>query len=93
MCNSGSLGKGKVVFRGRMGTGIYSGTSYMLLTQKNATVGVFNYFEAPGPLGVLALGPWSFNCAQWWMMLIVIIWPGYRYLVSSYLLPVVPVTC
>ena len=49
MCNSGSLGKGKVDFRGGMGTGIYSGISYMLLTQENATVGLFNYFDAPGP--------------------------------------------
>ena len=44
ICNSGCLGKGKVDFSEGMGTGIYSGSSYMLLTQENATVGVFNNF-------------------------------------------------
>ena len=49
MCNSGSLGLTKVDFSGGIGTGKNSGSSYMLLTQENATVGLFNYFDAPGP--------------------------------------------
>ena len=49
MCNSGSLGLTKVDFSGGIGTGKKSGSSYMLLTQENATVGLFNYFDAPGP--------------------------------------------
>ena len=39
----------KVHFSGGMGISKNNGSSYMLLTQENATVGVFNYFDAPGP--------------------------------------------
>ena len=49
MCNLGSLGMGKVDFSGGITTGINSGSSYMLLTQENETVGVYIYFEVPGP--------------------------------------------
>ena len=49
MCNLGSLGMGKVDFSGGMGTGMNNGSSYMLLTQENETVGVYIYFEVPGP--------------------------------------------
>ena len=49
MCNSGSLGLTKVDFSGGIGTGKNSGSSYMLLTQENETVGVYIYFEVPGP--------------------------------------------
>ena len=49
MCNSGSLGMGKVDFSGGITTGINSGSSYMLLTQENETVGVYISFEVPGP--------------------------------------------
>ena len=49
MCDSGSLGKVKVDISGGMGTGMNNGSSYMLLTQENETVGVYIYFEVPGP--------------------------------------------
>ena len=83
ICNSGSLGKVKVDFSGGMGTGMNNGSSYMLLTQENATVEYLIILRplGPRPLGPLTLGPWGSTCAKWFLRMgeIVIIWPGYRY--------------
>ena len=69
-----------------MGTGINSGTSYVLLTQENATVGV-SILRPLGPrhLGPLTLGPWGSTCAKWSLRMgdKVMIWFGYRYYIFT----------